>query len=43
MELFYRLQINHWATLMPDLQFIINPGGQYPDALVGTIRLTVNF
>jgi porin len=43
MEAFYKLQITRWAALMPDLQYIINPGGQYPNALVGTIRLTVNF
>jgi porin len=43
MEAFYKLQITRWAALMPDLQYIINPGGQYPNALVGTIRLLVNF
>lgn len=43
MELFYTLQITRWAALMPDLQYIINPGGRYPNALVGTLRLTVNF
>jgi porin len=42
MEAFYKLRITHWATLMPDLQYIINPGGQYPNALVGTIRLMLN-
>jgi carbohydrate-selective porin OprB len=43
MELFYKLQITHWAAFMPDLQYIINPGGQYTNALVGTIRLMMNF
>ncbi|MCL5098515.1 MAG: carbohydrate porin [Candidatus Omnitrophica bacterium] len=43
LEGFYRLQLTPWATLMPDLQYIIHPGGQYPNALVGTIRLTVHF
>lgn len=41
--MFYKLQITSWASLMPDLQYIIHPGGQYPDALVGTLRFTVNF
>lgn len=43
MELFYRIQIAPWADLMPDLQYIVNPGGQYPNALVGTLHLSVNF
>lgn len=42
-EMFYKLQIAPWAVLKPDLQYIVNPGGQYADALVGTLRLTVNF
>jgi porin len=43
MEVFYKLQIIRWAALMPDLQYIIHPGGRYPDALVGTLRLIINF
>jgi carbohydrate-selective porin OprB len=43
MEAFYKLQVIRWAALMPDLQYIIHPGGQYPNALVGTLRLIVNF
>jgi porin len=43
MEAFYRLKIYRWAALMPDLQYIIHPGGQYPNALVGTLRMEVNF
>ncbi len=43
METFYRFQMTRWATIMADLQYIINPGGQYPDALVGTLRLNLNF
>jgi porin len=43
MEVFYKFQIIRWAALMPDLQYIVHPGGQYPDALVGTLRLMVNF
>ena len=43
LETFYRLQVTPWAQLMPDLQYIIHPGGKYPDALVGTIRMEVHF
>lgn len=43
MEAFYRLQVKGWAAFTPDLQYIIHPGGQYPNALVGTIRMEVNF
>jgi porin len=42
-ETFYKFQVTPWAAFTPDLQYIINPGGQYPNALVGTLRLTVNF
>jgi porin len=40
-ELFYRLRVRRWAMLMPDLQGIVHPGGRYPDAVVGTMRLIV--
>jgi porin len=43
LETFYQLQVTSWATLLTDLQYIINPGGQYPDALVGTLRWTMDF
>ncbi len=43
LETFYRLQVAPWAQLMPDLQYIIHPGGKYPDALVGTIGMKVYF
>jgi carbohydrate-selective porin OprB len=42
MEIFYKLRITRWAAVMPDLQYIINPGGQYSNALVGTIRVILN-
>jgi porin len=42
-EGFYQVQLWKWATLMPDLQYIVNPGGRYSNALVGTLRLTVTF
>jgi porin len=43
LEMFYRLQVTRWTSIMTDMQYIINPGGQYPDAVVGTIRWTMNF
>jgi porin len=43
LETFYRLQITPWARVMADLQYIINPGGQYANALVGTVRLMLDF
>jgi porin len=42
LEGFYNLRLTHQLSLQPDLQYIIDPGGTYPDALVGTIRLKVN-
>jgi carbohydrate-selective porin OprB len=42
-EAFYRLQITGWAMIMPDLQYVVHPGGRYPNALVGTLRLIVDF
>lgn len=42
-EIFYSIQAASWAGIMPDLQYIVNPGGRYPDALVGTVRLSVDF
>jgi len=43
LEGFYRFQIVGWAWIMPDLQYIINPGGQYPNALVATLRMNIDF
>jgi len=43
LETFYQLKIQRWAVLMPDLQFIVHPGGQYRNALVGTLHMKVNF
>jgi porin len=42
-EGFYRCQVTPWAAIQPDLQYITNPGGKYPSALVGTIHLEVHF
>jgi porin len=42
-EAFYRLELTRWARFTPDLQYIINPGGKYSNALVATLRLMVHF
>jgi porin len=41
MEAFYQLSLAGWAAVMPDLQSIVHPGGRYPNAVVGTLRLSV--
>ncbi len=43
LEGFYRCQVTPAVAVMPDLQFIANPGGQYPSALVGTLHVEVHF
>jgi porin len=43
LELCYQVALTKWATLSPDLQYIVHPGGQYSDALVGTLQLTLTF
>jgi porin len=43
LEGFYRCQITPAISVMPDLQLIANPGGQYPNALVGTLQFEVHF
>ena len=42
-EFFYKVKLTPWATLQPDLQYIIHPGGEYRNALVGMVQLTVEF
>jgi porin len=39
-EAFYKFHIKPWFDVKPDLQYIVNPGGQYRDALVGTLLLS---
>lgn len=41
LEWFYKLKVSSWGEIMPDVQYIVHPGGQYPNALVGTARLEV--
>lgn len=43
LEGFYQWQLTPQAVLQPDLQYIIHPGGKYPDAVVATLRLQVGF
>lgn len=46
LEAFYILQLTPWLSIQPDLQFVIDPGGNAvatSDALVGILRFTVNF
>lgn len=43
MEAFYLAKLTGWLQIQPDLQYIINPGGQYPNAFVGTLRMQVDF
>lgn len=41
LEWFYKIRVGSWGAVMPDLQYIIHPGGEYRNALVGTARLEV--
>ena len=43
LESFYRTKLTQWATLEPDLQYIVRPGGEYANALVGMVQLSVQF
>ncbi len=43
LEWLYQTQLTKWATLLPDLQFILHPGSRYPDAVVGSLDLTIRF
>jgi porin len=42
-EAFYQYQLAAWASIQPDLQYIVHPGGVYSNALVGTLQITVHF
>jgi len=42
-EFFYRFQLTRAISLKPDLQYLVNPGGTYRDALAGGVRLEVVF
>ncbi|HTW94597.1 MAG TPA: carbohydrate porin [Tepidisphaeraceae bacterium] len=42
-EGFYQWQVTPWAFVQPDLQYIVHPGGEHPNALVATVRVQVSF
>jgi porin len=44
-EAFHRVQLTPWIALKPDVQYIVNPGGDadLTDAVVGTLRIEVVF
>ncbi|MFQ5461881.1 MAG: carbohydrate porin [Phycisphaerae bacterium] len=42
-ELFYKAQLTPWFSLMPDLQYIVNPGGDGRDAFVVGVRTQISF
>jgi porin len=42
-ELFYKIQITPWASLKPDFQYIVSPGGMQRDAAIVALRAEVDF
>lgn len=42
-EAFYRLKINNWFYIQPDIQFIMNPGGIYQNSVAAGIRSIITF
>jgi len=42
-EVTYVLTLSAHVSLQPDLQFVDNPSGAYPQAIVGTLRLHIGF
>ena len=42
-ESFYKISFGSWISLIPDVQYIIHPGGKYSNALVGTMQLELMF
>ncbi|NOZ23197.1 MAG: carbohydrate porin [Planctomycetes bacterium] len=43
MECFYKMQVTPYLTVQPDIQYILNPGGDGKDALVGGLRFAIAF
>lgn len=43
LESFYKIKVNSWLDIKPDIQYIVHPGGLYPNALVGTLLLNIAF
>lgn len=42
-ESFYKIKLNSWLGLKLDIQYIVHPGGQYPNAFLATLLLTIAF
>lgn len=42
-ESFYKIVLGSWINIQPDAQYIVHPGGQYSNALVGTLQLDLAF
>lgn len=42
-ECFYRIQVNNWFYLQPDIQFIMNPGGMYQNSTAVGLRSVITF
>lgn len=42
-EWFYKAQVTPWLSVMPDVQYIVNPGGDGRDALVVGLRTQISF
>ncbi len=45
LELTYQIQVTHWLTIQPDLQYLIHPGTTqtYPNAFVLGLRSSIVF
>ena len=43
LEAFYKLAITNWLSVKADVQYIINPGGEFNNALVSTMLLDFKF
>ena len=43
LETFYQWQLCPWAFVQPDFQYIVHPGGTYPNSLVATLRVQFTF
>jgi porin len=42
-EVFYKARLREWFAVQPDMQYIVNPNGQSPDALLVGIRCELMF
>ncbi len=42
-EGFYSAALTPWLSIQPDMQYIVNPGGTYRNALVATVQMAIQF